>query len=99
MTGKHTPAPWEVSEVKSDGTLVYRQIRKAGVNVYRSSIASTGKDEEAEANAALIAKAPELYQLVLDLWWFIENVNEDTEDKNDRFFKLRERFRKTMQDF
>ena len=39
--------------------------------------------EDAEAVRALAA----------DLWWFIENVNDDTPDRTDRFFALRERFR------
>jgi hypothetical protein len=34
-----------------------------------------------------------LTQLLTDLWWFIENVNEDTPDRTDRFFALRERVR------
>lgn len=32
-------------------------------------------------------------QLVRDLWWFIENVTDDTPDRNDRFFALRGRVR------
>jgi hypothetical protein len=31
--------------------------------------------------------------LVYDLWWFIENVTDDTPDQTDRFFALRERVR------
>lgn len=31
--------------------------------------------------------------LIQDLWWFIENVNEDTADRTARFFALRERVR------
>lgn len=32
-------------------------------------------------------------QLIRDLWWFIENVDDDTPDRNDRFFALRARVR------
>lgn len=31
--------------------------------------------------------------LVHDLWWFIENVTDDTPDRTERFFALRERVR------
>lgn len=39
------------------------------------------------------AKADAARQLVSDLWWFIENVSDDTPDRTDRFFALRERVR------
>jgi hypothetical protein len=32
-------------------------------------------------------------QLVNDLWWFIENVDDETPDRTQRFFALRERVR------
>ena len=32
-------------------------------------------------------------QLITDLWWFIENVTDETPDKDERFFALRERVR------
>lgn len=35
-------------------------------------------------------------QLAVDLWWFIENVNDQTPDRTERFFALRERFRDTI---
>ena len=36
----------------------------------------------------------ELQTLVLELWWFIENVTPgETSDGTDRFFALRERVR------
>jgi len=31
--------------------------------------------------------------LVYELWWFIENVTDDTPDRTERFFALRERVR------
>lgn len=61
---KHTPGPWIFEEVRGsdDKTLVYRRILNVG-NVYKQKgIASTGIDEEAEANARLIAAAPELLE-------------------------------------
>ena len=37
-------------------------------------------------------------QLITDLWWFIENVTDETPDKNERFFALRERVRALQAD-
>jgi len=34
-----------------------------------------------------------LDKLVSDLWWFIENVNEDNPKRSENFFALRERVR------
>ena len=64
----HTPGPWAVERVKSEGKLVYARIGPLG----RGSIAYSGvygpskkksdvlTEDEAEANARLIAAAPEL---------------------------------------
>ena len=35
----------------------------------------------------------ELEKLMSDLWWFIENVNEDDPKRSENFFALRERVR------
>ena len=35
----------------------------------------------------------ELDKLVSDLWWFIENLNEDAPRRSENFFALRERVR------
>jgi hypothetical protein len=35
----------------------------------------------------------ELHKLVSDLWWFIENVDEDDPNRSEDFFALRERVR------
>lgn len=34
--------------------------------------------------------------LAKNLWWFIENVNEDTLNRTDLFFTLREQYRNTL---
>lgn len=38
-------------------------------------------------------------KLVRDLWWFIENVNDETPDRTERFFALRARVRTWAADF
>lgn len=64
---KHTPGPWEVTEVNSGSNLVYRKIRAAKCknSSGSDSVGFAGAYEmpdqkEAEANARLIAAAPEL---------------------------------------
>jgi hypothetical protein len=38
-------------------------------------------------------KDSKVLELVNDLWWFIENVDDETPDRTQRFFALRERVR------
>jgi hypothetical protein len=38
-------------------------------------------------------KDSKVLELVNDLWWFIENVDDETPDRTRRFFALRERVR------
>lgn len=38
-------------------------------------------------------KGENLKRLIRDLWWFMENVTDDTPDRTERFFALRERVR------
>lgn len=63
---KHTPGPWRIEDVTSQGTMIYRRIvggngtakKHVGfAGAYRMNPAS-----EAQANARLIAAAPELYE-------------------------------------
>lgn len=61
-----TPGPWHYSEVIRGGDQYYRQIRAdfkiARVHACHSGVIGTKKGrEEDEANARLIAAAPELY--------------------------------------
>ena len=75
---KHTNGPWEVTPVLSyEGHMIYRQIKSINANVYKSSIASTGIDELAEANAHLIAAAPEL----LEALQAVDDYAKDNETK------------------
>ena len=64
MGTKHTPGPWAVQDIKSDGTMVYRRICVGNTSV--GSVGAyklpKGREAEAEANARLIAAAPELLE-------------------------------------
>jgi hypothetical protein len=59
---------------------------------------STAPQDKAvrQAISTLQAQAS-LATLVHDLCWFVENVDEDTPDRMDRFFVLRERVRRAFQ--
>ncbi len=50
--------------------------------------------EQNEASENLRKRVADLETLVVDLWSFIENAESDP-NKNDTFFALRERVRKT----
>jgi len=62
MATKHTPGPWAVEDIKSQGTMVYRRIHvgKTALGAISAYKLPKGRDAEAEANARLIAAAPEL---------------------------------------
>tara|TARA_Y100000114_G_scaffold116211_1_gene110484 strand:- start:437 stop:790 length:354 start_codon:yes stop_codon:yes gene_type:complete len=64
----HTPGPWHYSEVIRGRDQYYRQIRAdfkiAEVHACHSGVAGTKKGRaEDEANARLIAAAPETYEM------------------------------------
>lgn len=63
MNAKHTKGPWEVTqpcfEVKSDPLFWQQGVKSGGKRV---AVASGVGQEEAQANAALIAAAPELLE-------------------------------------
>jgi hypothetical protein len=71
MTTKHTPGPWRVEDITSEGKHVYWRIAcptrsVAGVSVdvpvYGDAALSRKVREEITANARLIAAAPELLE-------------------------------------
>ena len=68
----HTPGPWHYSEVIRGRDQYYRQIRGdfkiAEVHACHSGVAGTKKGRaEDEANARLIAAAPEMYEILSEL--------------------------------
>jgi len=67
-----TPGPWHYSEVIRGRDQYYRQIRAdfkiAEVHACHSGVAGTKKGRaEDEANARLIAAAPEMYEVLQEL--------------------------------
>jgi hypothetical protein len=60
---KHTPGPWRVEAVDAEGTLVYHRVMSAGYRVAGVYTIRGGRGlsrEESDANAHLIAAAPEM---------------------------------------
>lgn len=57
-----------------------------------------GRSFESQAAVEVLRKRiTDLEKLSMDLWWFIENVNQDTPDRTDRFFDLRAQYRVVIQ--
>jgi hypothetical protein len=61
---KHTPGPWKVGS-RSNGEFYKRNI--AGADGYHVALTSSREDAEVEANARLIAAAPELLEALREL--------------------------------
>lgn len=63
METKHTPGPWSFDDIMSQGSMVYRRIRtgrEEAIGAVSAYKLTKGRDAEAEANARLIAAAPDL---------------------------------------
>ena len=62
---EHTPGPWELSE--------------SGISIYTRNhhlIAQTGISEKDQANARLIAAAPDLYEAMMGAMQYLEETLE-----------------------
>ena len=62
--GKHTPGPWRVSETRGDKIAIAHDVKDAGAISLNLAwvIARQSWISEAEANASLIAAAPDLLE-------------------------------------
>lgn len=83
MNNKHTPGTWNVSKTINDYAIYSSQNDSkdiAAVYQYSRSIAP----EEAEANAKLIAAAPELLEMVYNLKQCIKRLTADNLSQYDR---------------
>jgi len=71
MTQKYTPAPWLVFDIHPDKACLY--VSPEGVNPICSDVATIYRsNENAEADACLIAAAPELLEALIPLVQLIE---------------------------
>ena len=72
MEKKHTPGPWEVRKTASGNPFIYAgQLNVAGVAMVRAGVDSA----TAEANARLIAAAPEQNKALIDLLELVEELD------------------------
>jgi hypothetical protein len=67
MSTKHTPGPWEANQWYDEETGVSGWSFSAGGYLLPLSALETDDPEEAEANARLIAAAPELLKALIAL--------------------------------
>lgn len=72
---KHTPGPWSVSERLGFGWLIHPNVAVA----YGGE--GSGKQDEGEHNAHLIAAAPELLEALKNNLQFAEACHRMTDDK------------------
>lgn len=109
METKHTPGPWSIDGSIIYGTPVAWPLPadpQSCPRIAQSIVARvlSGDDGNyahysepmARANRQLIASAPVLLEAVQKLAWFIENVSEDTPNRNDLFFEARETWRNAI---
>jgi hypothetical protein len=72
-----------------------RHLRTLVRHLEDNDFSTVPQDKALRQAIATLQTQASLATLVQDLWWFIENVDEDTPDRTDRFFGLRERKRPT----
>lgn len=80
MEAKHTPGPWNVSPEYSDGWLMVMASGKIVANVNPESFSAGVADlvgMPCEANAHLIAAAPELLESLRELVAYCEETGND----------------------
>ncbi len=59
---KHTKGPWKCSSVMNFSDTLVSYISNKNKNVAQLRGCETGEEDEAEANAKLISKAPEMHE-------------------------------------
>jgi hypothetical protein len=74
-----------------------RHLRTLVRHLEDNDFSTAPQDKALRQAIATLQTQASLATLVQDLWWFIENVDEDTPDRTDRFFGLRERVRGAFQ--
>lgn len=75
METKHTPGPWGVAYTDSNGQLVVKNKHIEIATCWHHSVASI--EAEMQANARLIAAAPELYIEAFELIGDLDPENTD----------------------
>lgn len=64
---KHTPGPWKSIDVTSENTAVYHRIDAGEIAIGFAGIYKLKDKSQSEANAKLIAAAPDLLEALLNI--------------------------------
>lgn len=78
---KHTPGPWHIAEygMNKDGTPKHYGIVHGDITIANLGTSTNKNAKEMDANARLIAAAPDLLEALLDMWNLINvDVSTDT---------------------
>lgn len=78
----HTPGPWSYEAST-------KTIRSVPANYWLASMNSWDGAVNHEANARLIAAAPDLLAALQKAAWFIENATDETPNRTQLFFEAR----------
>jgi len=74
MTGKHTPGPWTVTRVSKSTILKDIYISAGKERIARVCVPATAQSvAEYEANALLLALAPEMFAMLKEATQFVEH--------------------------
>ena len=73
---KHAPGPWEVSEEWHGDLYIDSYIEGEGDTALAKIVNNVCKTDQAEANARLIAAAPDLLTIVKDLLFEFDEVTD-----------------------
>lgn len=78
MSAQHTPGPWHVGG--SDKSTIYNKYGQRIANSFEGVLVTQASDETCQANARLIAAAPDLLELLQEL---VDGMT-DVEDSDSR---------------
>ena len=75
---KHTPGPWDLDDYNNANFIIRDKSGEYVTTVTKSRYHDNRKDERAEANALLIATAPEILDEMKNLVELLGNADEAT---------------------
>lgn len=80
---KHTPGPWEAGDVDGDDIYIWSEGQKQFVGL---ASYEDGTQREVQANAHLIAAAPELLEAceLAEQFWYADHPNDTVEAQQAR---------------
>jgi hypothetical protein len=85
MEGKHTKGIWEVRTFNSDKIIFRHAIHCNGTNICKIMRDDNDNSEEEQANAKLIASAPDLLEALVEI---IKTCNPENVQANKKYMGL-----------